>query len=36
MTDLTVLEDTMVKPFATLMSCRDTVGSECVRGVTLE
>lgn len=35
MSDFTVLEDKMLKPFATLISCRDTVGSECVRGVTM-
>lgn len=31
-----VLEDKMMKPFATLISCRDTIGSECVRGTTLD
>lgn len=34
--DFEVLENTLVKPFGTLTSCRDTVHSECHRGLTLE
>lgn len=36
MSDFTLLENTMVKPFATLISCRDTIYGECERGLTLE
>lgn len=36
MSDFTILENTMVKPFATLISCRDTINGECSRGGTLE
>jgi hypothetical protein len=36
MSDFSVLENTMVKPFATLISCRDTINGECSRGGTLE
>lgn len=36
MSDFTVLENTLVKPFATLISCRDTINGECSRGGTLE
>lgn len=36
MTDFTIMEDTMVKPFATLISCRDTIYGECSRGGTME
>lgn len=31
-----ILEGTMVKPFATLISCRDTIYGECGRGLTLD
>lgn len=31
-----ILEGTMVKPFGTLISCRDTIYGECGRGMTLE
>jgi len=34
--DITVWEDKMLKPFATLISCRDTIYSECMRGLTLD
>lgn len=34
--DFVVLENTMLKPFATLISCRDTVSSECPRGLDLD
>lgn len=34
--DFTILDDTMVKPFSTLISCRDTINGECSRGTTLE
>lgn len=36
MSDFSILENTMVKPFATLISCRDTIYGECSRGCTLE
>ena len=36
MSDFSVLEDTMLKPFATLISCRDTIYGECSRGLSLE
>lgn len=36
MSDFSVLENTMVKPFATLISCRDTIYGECGRGLSLE
>lgn len=36
MSDFTIMEDTMVKPFGTLISCRDTIYGECERGLTLE
>lgn len=36
MSDFTVLENTMLKPFATLISCRDTLYGECDRGLSLE
>lgn len=36
MSDFSVLEDTMLKPFATLISCRDTIYGECMRGLNLE
>lgn len=36
MSDFSILEDTMVKPFATLISCRDTIYGECNRGFSLE
>jgi hypothetical protein len=29
-----VLENTLLKPFGTLISCRDTIDSECPRGMT--
>lgn len=32
----TIYENKMLKPFATLISCRDTINSECIRGVTLD
>lgn len=35
-TDFTILENTLVKPFGTLISCRDTIYGECSRGGTLE
>jgi hypothetical protein len=34
--DFILKEDTMLKPFATLVSCQDTIHSECPRGDTLE
>lgn len=34
--DFTILENKMLKPFATLISCRDTVNSECSRGLSLQ
>jgi len=34
MSDFTVMEDTLLKPFATLTSCRNTIESECPRGLT--
>lgn len=36
MSDFTIMENTMVKPFGTLISCRDTIYGECGRGGTLE
>jgi hypothetical protein len=33
---ISVMEDTMIKPFATLISCRDTIDSECPRGLSLQ
>lgn len=35
MTSLQVLPNTLLKPFGTLISCRDTVESECPRSMTL-
>ena len=35
-TDFQILENTMLKPFATLVSCRDTITSECGRGLSLD
>lgn len=34
--DITVWENKMLKPFATLISCRDTIHSECQRGLSLD
>lgn len=36
MTDFQIQENMMLKPFATLTSCRDTIDSECPRGLTLD
>ena len=36
MSDFSVMENTMVKPFATLISCRDAIYGECFRGLSLE
>lgn len=34
--EVTVWENKMLKPFATLISCRDTISSECLRGLSLD
>lgn len=36
MKPLQVLPDTLIKPFGTLISCRDTVDSECLRNLSRE
>lgn len=34
--EITVLPNTLLKPFGTLISCRDTIDSECIRNLTQE